>query len=87
MELQIVAVRDIKTNIYLPPMYFHHKGQAIRAFEDQCRDKSNELGKHPEDYELWWLGVWEDHHGRFEIEHDGGTTTPNQLAAGSNYKE
>lgn len=86
MKLQVICVRDIPTNVYMPPMFFHHTGQALRAFEDQCRDKANELGKHPEQYELWKIGTWDDNDGGFTLVDTEGNSMRERLAAGSNYQ-
>lgn len=83
MQYQIIAVRDIKANCFrFIPLYVHHLGAAIRDFGDQCRDEKSELSKHPEDYELYHLGTWDDSTG------ETIPVTPHrQIAVGSNYAD
>lgn len=83
MMYEIVAVRDIRTNAYSQPQFVPHQGQAIRGFGDQCMDSTNNnnlMAKHPEDFELYYLGQFNDQNGRFE------QLDPVQIAVGSNYK-
>lgn len=82
MKMIIVAVRDIKANVYAQPMFVNNIGGAIRGFGDECmrEDHQNLLWKHPEDFELHDLGLYNDADGTFE------THKPLQIAVGSNYK-
>jgi len=81
MQLFIVAVRDIKANVYGQPNFVPNLGSAIRAFGDQCQDeKSGILYQHPEDFELFQLGTYNDADGSFN------SHPPIQLAVGSNYQ-
>jgi len=82
MELQIICTRDIVANVYGQPMFVVHIGQAIRSFGDECQraEKGNVLYEHPEDFELWHLGQWNDNNAHFEI------GEPKQLAVGANYR-
>lgn len=85
MKMYVLATRDIVANVWSQPMFFPHIGIAIRGFGDQCRDKTTELGKHPEDYELWMIGEYDDVTGQMEpgIQPD----SRKQLAVGANYRE
>lgn len=85
MQFEIVAVRDIKTNSFSQPQFVPHQGQAIRAFGDQCMDidnKQNLMAHHPEDFELYYLGQYNDTTGKFEQ-----LPEPVQIAVGSNYQQ
>lgn len=83
MMYEIVAVRDIKTNAFSQPQFVPHQGGAIRAFGDQCmnKDPQNIMGHHPEDFELYYLGQFNDQTGKFEQ-----LPEPVQIAVGSNYR-
>lgn len=86
MKLQVLATRDIVANVYGQPMFVPHIGMAIRSFGDECKRKEpgNVLAQHPEDFELWHLGEYDD---------ETGALTPfpfserKQLAVGANYRE
>lgn len=88
MKMQIVVIRDIKANVHQIPIYTHNIGAAIRSFGDECQRDApdNILHKHPEDFELWWLGEYDDETGSHDTEADGRTVQRKQLAVGSNYK-
>lgn len=81
MKYQVIYVRDIKSNcVPFAPMYVIHIGSAIRDFGDQCRDEKSVLSKHPEDYELYHHGEWDDIEATYTP-----LPRPQQLSAGSNY--
>lgn len=57
---------------------------AIRSFGDECRRKEpgNALGAHPEDYELWHIGSFDDNTGFFR-----NLEERKQIAVGANYRD
>lgn len=63
MQLQIFAVYDKKAAAYLEPFFMTSKGMANRAFADAVNDGKSPFNKHPEDYALWYVGVWEVEEG------------------------
>lgn len=85
MKMHIVAVRDIVANVFGQPMFVGTLGGAIRSFGDQCTnttDASNVLATHPEDFELYQLGEYNDENARFEL-----LAEPKQIAIGASYKK
>lgn len=78
--MQIVAVRDTKADTYSRPFFVPTLGMAIRSFHDEVNrvDQNNELNKHPEDFNLYHLGTFEDEKGTFN-----GLDQPKQIAIGS----
>lgn len=83
MKLQIIAVRDIKADVFAQPQFVTNLGGAIRGFGDECQRESGEnvMWKHPEDFELYHLGWYGDGDAHFELNKE-----PIQIAVGSNYK-
>lgn len=80
MELFVIALRDIKANMYGKPGFATNIGAEIRAFGDQVKDpQSGTLNKHPEDFELYQLAIYDDNTGKFREE-------VKQLAVGGDYK-
>lgn len=81
--MHIIATRDIKANVFSQPEFVPSLGGAIRAFGDACQDttRTDALGKHPEDFELYDLGWYGDGDAHFELH-----TRPNQIAVGNLYK-
>lgn len=81
MKMQIVVVRDIKANCFGQPNFVPNLGSSIRAFGDQCQDeKAGVLFQHPEDFELYHIGEYDDGTGHIEM------IDKQQIATGSNYK-
>lgn len=59
----IVAVRDRQLNAYMRPFTAQTAGQAIRSFRDEANRQGSEINAHPEDYELYQLGKWDEETG------------------------
>ncbi|WNK14155.1 MAG: nonstructural protein [Microvirus sp.] len=81
MKHQIVAVYDRAIEAYSRPVFVNALGAAMRTFGDECRDPETEVSKHPEDYELYHLGEYDDQDGTFL------TTTPHRLARAQDLKD
>ena len=67
----IMALRDSKAESFSQPMLYTAKGAALRAFQDAVNDSAHELGKHPEDYSLFFLGSYNDNTGMITPNVDG----------------
>ena len=82
MILHIVAIRDIKANVFAQPYFVASIGGAIRSFGDECSRAApdNIMYNHPHDFELYKIGTYDDNNGKIEqaAEHQ-------QLAFGGNY--
>lgn len=65
MNQSMIAVFDKKTSFYHPPMAFRSIADAIREFETLKKDDKTRYGQHPEDYELYKLGEFNDDNGEF----------------------
>jgi hypothetical protein len=65
----IVSVRDSAAEAFGRPMYLQSLGVAIRSFTDEVNreDKDNQLFNHPDDFDLYELGVFDDSIGKYEI--------------------
>ena len=65
----IVSVRDTAAEAFGRPMYLQSLGVAIRSFTDEVNreDKDNQLFNHPDDFDLYELGVFDDSLGRYEL--------------------
>lgn len=80
MKLYILAIRDIKANVYMTPFFGHTVGAAVREFGDLANDKNHPIGKHPEDYELYELGWFGDGDAQFSLR-----DKPHQVAIASDF--
>lgn len=63
MIQKMFALRDLKAQAYLQPFFSSANGSAIRALSDAVNDKSSPISKHPEDYVLYEIGVFDDVNG------------------------
>lgn len=64
MDHIIVAVHDRALDAFLPPWTTPATGAAIRAFQDAINDPQSPMQKHPDDYDLYQLAVYNDGTGR-----------------------
>ena len=63
MQFNVYAVFDTASGIYDRPFVMQSDGQALRAFGDIAVDAEHPIGKHPEDYSLFRLGMFNDNTG------------------------
>lgn len=85
MKYKIVCVRDRVADVYSVPQFVLNLGAAIRGFGDEVRrphseNSPNNLNQHPEDFDLYFLGEYEDETGSFEP-----LERPKQIAIGKDY--
>lgn len=69
----VCAVFDSAANTYGNPVFTPAVGQVLREFGDQVNSdrEDNQLGRHPEDFALWLLGVFDDETGTFMPPEEG----------------
>ena len=63
MQLEIYVLRDVRTEAYLKPMFLQNRAVLERAVLDAKQDGESLLAKHPEDYQVFHLGVYDDSNG------------------------
>lgn len=78
MNLFVVSVRDRAADVFGQPMFVVSIGGAVRSFADEVNrvDPQNVLNRHPEDFDLYVLGSFDDNTGAFTTE------SPRQIAIG-----
>lgn len=79
-RLCIVSVFDTKVGSFAPPFVVKSKGEAIRSFEDACHDDKMPFKAHPGDYQLYYLGGFDDLTGLFDV-----VSVPERLVTGSDF--
>lgn len=81
MRYKIVVVRDRAADVFGQPNFVASLGAAVRSFGDEVKrvDTNNPINKHPEDFDLYSLGEYDDSSGEFIC--DG----PKQIAVGKDY--
>lgn len=68
MKWTVLSVFDVKVGAFMRPMFAPSVGAGSRAFSDEVNRSDSEMFKHPEDYVLYCLGVFDDELGSFVLE-------------------
>lgn len=64
MILHAYSVYDLKGAAFAAPFFMHTDAIAIRMFSDTVADPSHPIARHPEDYQLYRLGDFDDATGQ-----------------------
>jgi len=64
---QVFCVRDRKAQLFDSPFFDVHKAQAMRAFDAACKNKDSKFALHPDDWELCYMGSFEESSGKFKL--------------------
>lgn len=69
MKYVICSVYDRAAEMYGRPMFMPAVGSAIRSFSDEINRAAadNEMYKHPDDYDLYQFGSFDDSDGTFSV--------------------
>ena len=67
MILFVVSVKDRAADVFNRPFFVPHRNVAIRDFTDEVNRAAgdNQLNKHPDDFDLYLLGEFDDARGEF----------------------
>lgn len=66
MTLKCYSIRDAKGEVFNNPFYKKTHGEAERDFHQLCKDEKSFPGQYPEDYDLYYLGEYDDQTGLFQ---------------------
>ena len=63
----VVSVKDRAAEVFNRPFCVPHRNVAIRDFTDEVNPQAadNQLSKHPDDFDLYLLGEFNDNTGEF----------------------
>lgn len=64
MKMVLVAIKDRALQAYMRPWFAQTKNQAIRMFQDEVNNNQSPMFNHPDDYDLYYLGNWDDETGQ-----------------------
>lgn len=69
MKLVLCTVKDRAADAFGRPMFVPSVGVAIRSFSDEVNrdDPENQLNRHPDDFDLYELGEFDDNTGLFDL--------------------
>ena len=63
MQLKAFALRDQKAEVFGTPFFLKTHGEAERTFRELVANDQTMPGKYPEDYDLYYLGEYNDQKG------------------------
>ena len=66
MKLNAYAIFDSAAGVYMRPFFAQAHGLATRMFSDLACDADHDVGKHPEDYSLYFIGEYDDNKGELK---------------------
>lgn len=68
METKLFSVRDSKAEIFHPPFHKKTHAEALRDFQSivNTKDENNNINKYPEDYDLYYVGNYDDQTGKID---------------------
>ena len=66
----VVSVKDRAADVFNRPFFVPHRNVAVRDFTDEVNRSAadNPLNKHPDDFDLYILGTFDDNTGAFVME-------------------
>ena len=71
MKLNVYSIYDNASSLFSRPFFTQSDGEAIRSFSDIATDAEHPIGKHPADYTLFRLGIFDDNTGKLIDENNG----------------
>jgi hypothetical protein len=63
MVLKVYSIRDSKGEVFNQPFFQKTHGEAERSFSRLVKDESSTLAAYPEDFDLYYLGEYDDQTG------------------------
>lgn len=67
MILKAFSVYDSKALCYGVPFFMSSTGAAVRAFSDLVNDSQSTVYRHPGDFVLYQIGLFDDSVGKLEV--------------------
>ena len=64
MNHKLYSIYDTASGVYNQIFQCKTHGEATRIFKDLSISADTNIGKHPEDYSLWYIGLWNDNDGK-----------------------
>lgn len=66
MKLRVFSVYDGKIAGFMRPFFDAHLGNALRSFEEACKEPTSPFAKYPSDFVLYEIGSFDDEKGVLE---------------------
>lgn len=80
MEMKIFAIKDSKAGMFNSPFFQPTHGTAERSFKELLKDPQSFVSKYPEDYDLYYLGTYDDITGVVKPEQPQHVVSGSQLS-------
>lgn len=82
MIYKVCCLKDRAADCFGQPIFANSTGSAIRSFSDEINraDNKTALAMHPEDFDLYLLGTFDDNTAEFDL------CRPTQIAIGKDQK-
>lgn len=82
MKFFVLAVRDRALDAFMQPFFVQSIGLGVRSFSDEVNRNSPDspIFKHPEDFDLYEIGEYDDHEGSLI------SVPPRQIAVGKDVR-
>lgn len=68
MKLRIYSIYDQKSEVFNTPFFQQTHGEAERSFRSAVNDEKTLFSKYPEDYDLYYIGDYDDNEGKIKPE-------------------
>ncbi len=83
MKMIVCSIKDRAAEAFGRPFFLPAVGVAVRSFQDEVNRpaEDNQVYQHPDDFDLYELGSFDDANGRFDLYED-----PKVLAMGKQLK-
>lgn len=65
---KVYAIRDAKAEFFGTPFLQKTEGEAERTFTTLANDTQTQIGQSPTDYDLYYLGQFDDNTGKYELQ-------------------
>lgn len=65
---KMFSVRDSKAETFHPPIYVKTHGEAERNFHATVNNEETTIGRYPDDYDLYYIGEYDDQTGKIKSE-------------------
>lgn len=82
MKKAILSVHDEVSQCFANPFFSTNVGTGIRDFMNACRDENTQLGRNPQDFNLYHLGDFDDVEAKWEI-----FSAPVRVALGISFQQ
>ena len=68
MKLELYSVKDTVAGVWIAPLAMRTRGEALRWFADMANNPKSQFGAHPADYDLFYVGYFDDNTGVIEMD-------------------